>query len=133
MLGAGAVVDQDRARDDRGRCESVVSLNDSLHCVGRQNFESGALGRSGNRMGVLAHVERAIGALGAPVVADGLSDGENVGFGERPAQWRAAMPAGPKADQLPGIIEIRPTLEIVAFEPGRIDQHFLWRRLTCQG
>src|SRR5208337_2743204 len=74
MLGAGAVVDQDGARDDWGRCEAVVSLDDGLHLVGRQYFERGALGRSGNCMGVLPHVERAIGAMGAPVVADGLSD-----------------------------------------------------------
>jgi hypothetical protein len=67
------------------------------------------------------------------VVADGLGDGENVGFGERPAQRRAAMPAGAKADQLTEIIEIRLALEIFAFEPDRIDQHFLWRRLACQG
>src|SRR5208282_2180187 len=74
-----------------------------------------------------------IGALGMPVVADGLGDGENVGFGERPAERRAAMPAGAKADQLTGIIEVRLALEIFAFELGRIDQHFLWRRLACQG
>jgi hypothetical protein len=43
------------------------------------------------------------------------------------------MPAGAEADQLAGIIEIRPALEIVAFELRRIDQHFLWRRLACQG
>ena len=73
-----------------------------------------------------------IGALGMPVVADGLGDGENVGFGERPAERRAAMPAGAKADQLTGIIEIRLALEIFAFEPGRIDQHILGRRLAGQ-
>ncbi len=82
MLGARAVIDQDGARDDRGRCESVVSLDDRLHVVGRQDFERGALGRPGDRMGVLAHVERAVGALVAAVVADGLGDGQNVGFGE---------------------------------------------------
>jgi hypothetical protein len=43
------------------------------------------------------------------------------------------MPAGAEADPLAGIIEIGPTLEIVAFEAGRIDQHFLWRRLARQG
>jgi len=84
-------------------------------------------------MVVLAHVERAGGALGAPVVADGLGDGENVGFGERSAKWRAAMPAGAKADQLSGIVEIGLALVIFAFEPGWIDQHFLWRRLAGQG
>ena len=66
----------------------------------------------------------------SPVVADRLGDGKNVGFGERPAERRAAMPAGSKADELLRIVEIGPTLEIFALEPGRIDQHLLWRRLA---
>jgi len=59
--------------------------------------------------------------LGAPVVAYGLRDGENVGFGERPAEWRAAMPAGAKTDPLFGVVEIRPVLKVFAFEPGQVD------------
>jgi hypothetical protein len=43
------------------------------------------------------------------------------------------MPTSAKADQLAGIIEIRLAREIFAFEPGRIDLHFLWRRLARQG
>ena len=84
-------------------------------------------------MRVLAHIERAVGALDAPVVADGLGDGENMGFGERPVKRRAAMPAGAKGDPLFGVVEIRPALEIFAFEPGQIDQHLLGRRLAGQG
>ena len=38
---------------------------------------------AGQRVRVLAHVERAVGALAAPVVADGLGDGQDVGLGER--------------------------------------------------
>ena len=91
MLGARAVVDEDRARDHWGRCESVVSLDDGLHPVRRQDFESRALGRPGNGMVSLAHIERAIGVLGAPVVADGLGDGKNMGFGERPASGEPRM------------------------------------------
>jgi len=35
-----------------------------------------------------------------------------------------------KADQLVRVIEIGAALEIFAFEPDRIDQHLLWRRLA---
>jgi hypothetical protein len=132
MLGARAVVDEDRARDDRGRCKSAVTLDDCLHPIGRQNFERCALGRPGNRVGILAHIERAIGALGAPIVAYGLGDSQDVGFGERPAQWRATMPAGTEADELLRIVEIGPALVVFAFEPGRINQHLFGGRFAGQ-
>jgi hypothetical protein len=54
--------------------------------VGRENFQSGALGRSGQRVRVLAHVNRAGDVLTAAIVANGLGDGENVRFSERSAQ-----------------------------------------------
>jgi hypothetical protein len=57
----------------------------------------------------------------AAIVADGLRDREDMGFGERPMERRSAMPAGAEAYQLARIIEIGPTLEKFAFEPGRID------------
>ena len=38
---------------------------------------------AGEGVRVLAHVERAVDALAAAVVADGLGDGEDVGLGER--------------------------------------------------
>ena len=43
-----------------------------------------------------------------PIVADRLRDREDVRFGERAAQRRAAMTAGAEADALRGIIRIRP-------------------------
>src|SRR5215472_8308552 len=43
------------------------------------------------------------------------------------------MAAGTEADPLFGIVEIRPTFEIFAFEPRYIDQHLLGRRLAGQG
>ena len=54
-----------------------------LDAVGRQHFQGGALGRAGQGVRVLAHVERAVDALAAAVVADGLGDGQDVGLGER--------------------------------------------------
>ena len=40
------------------------------------------------------------------------------------------MPAGAEADQLGGIVQVGPALEVFAFEPGRIDQHLLRGRLA---
>ena len=44
-------------------------------------------------MRVLAHVERAVGALSAAVIADRLGDGQNVGFRECAAQRRPPVAA----------------------------------------
>ena len=63
-----------------------------LHPVGRQDLERRALGRTGQCVRVLAHVERAVRALAAPVVADRLGDGQDVGLGE--TCRAAAFPGG---------------------------------------
>ena len=82
MCLARAVVDEDGPRDDRRRRHAVVALNDGLDAIGRQDLQRGALGRTGQRVRVLAHVERAIRALAAPIVADRLGDGQDVRLGE---------------------------------------------------
>jgi hypothetical protein len=81
-------------------------------------------------MRVLAYEERTVGAVRLPIVADCLGDGEDVGFGERPMQWRAAMATGAEPDQLVRILEVGPATEIFAFKPRGIDQQFLRRRLA---
>src|SRR5262249_44888826 len=101
--------------------------------VCRQGFERGALGRPRKRMRVLAHVERAIGSLGLPVVTDRLGDRENVSLGERSAQRRAAMPAGAKPDPLLGVLEIGPALKVFASGAGQVDQHLLGAGLAASG
>ena len=85
-LVAAAVVDQNRVRDDRRRRHAVVALDDGLDAVGREHFERGALGRTGQRVRVLAQAERAVDFLAAAVIADGLGDGQDMGLGERAVQ-----------------------------------------------
>ena len=80
MRLAATVVDEDSPRDDWRRCYTVVALDDGLHPVGGQDLERGALRRSREGVRVFPHVQRAIGALAATVVADGLGDGQDVGF-----------------------------------------------------
>jgi hypothetical protein len=42
------------------RGDTIAALDDSLHAVGGQDLERGALGRPRHRVRVLAHVKRAI-------------------------------------------------------------------------
>jgi hypothetical protein len=69
---ASAVVGEDRARHDGRRRRAVVGLDDDVHAVPRQHLERRVLRRRRERVRVLAHEERAAGALGLPVVADRL-------------------------------------------------------------
>ena len=130
VILAAAIVNQNRPRDDRRRSHAVVLLNDGFHAVGRQDLERRALRGRGNRVRILAHVERAIRAVSAPVVANGLRDGQNVRFGEGAAKRRASVSAGSEADHLVGIAQIRPALKILALKPGEVDQHLFRRGLA---
>ena len=76
------VVNEDVPRDDRCRRDAVALLDDGLHCIGRQHLQCGALGRRGQGVCVLPHVEWAVDALTVPIVTNGLRNGENVRFGE---------------------------------------------------
>ncbi len=82
VVFAAAVVNDNGPRYYGRGSNAVILLNDGLDVIGGQDFERGALRRSGQRVGVLAHVERAVGSLAAPVVADGLGDGQDVRLGE---------------------------------------------------
>src|SRR4029450_10295963 len=109
---------------------------------------------------VLAHVERPLDALAAPVVADGLRDRRDVGLGERAVERRAPVSAGAEADELGRIARVRLSLVVIglgagpghpqrlpgggraprvglplvvlALEPGQVHQHRLRSRLAGQ-
>ncbi len=85
-LASLAIVDKDCPRHDRRRSHAVVLLDDGVHIIAGEDFERRALGGPGKRVRIPPHEQRAIGALQAPEVADGLGNGQNMGFGERPAQ-----------------------------------------------
>ena len=131
-IAAPAIVDEDGVRNDRRRREAVVALDHGRHVVGRQHLERGTLRRPRERVRVLAHVERTGDGLRLPVLADRLGDRQDVRLIERAAQGCSAVPAGPEADLLGGIVRIRPALEIVPFQPREINQHRLWGRLAGQ-
>jgi hypothetical protein len=70
-------------RDGRCGCHTIVLLNHCFYAVGSQNLQRGVLGRRGERVRVLAHIQWAIRALdAAPEVANRLRDRQNVSFGK---------------------------------------------------
>ena len=75
-------------------------------------------------MRILADVERTFGALdAAPEIADRLRDRQNVRLGEAAAQRRPPVSAGAETDHLVGIVQVRHTFEILAFQLGHVGQH----------
>ena len=122
VLLPAAVVDENGARDDGGGGHAVVALDDRMDFVARQDLQRRALGRRGKGVRVLAHVQRAVRAFDAPVIADGLGNGEYVGLGKAAVQRRTAVSTGAEADQLVGVAHVRPTLVILSLESGQIDQ-----------
>src|SRR6185369_13110656 len=80
VLFSRAVVDKNGARDDRRGSDAVVWLNYCLHFVGGQYLKRRTLRWTRKRMSVFSHVQRTVCALTSPVIADGLSDGENMRF-----------------------------------------------------
>src|SRR5258708_33915271 len=103
----------------RGRSNPIVTLDECLHFISGKYFQRGTLSWTGQAVSILAHIERTVDSLVAPAVADGLRNGQNMGFSERAAQGRAAMPAGPETDHLFGIFNIGPALVNFPFEAGR--------------
>jgi len=63
---AAAIVDENCARDDRRRCHAVVGLDHGIDAVRGQHLERRSLRGSGQRVGVLAHVDRAADARVPP-------------------------------------------------------------------
>src|SRR5207245_3941616 len=91
-----AVIDEDGPRDDGRRRDAAVALDDGLDAVRRQHLQSGALGRLGHSVGVLAHVERAVDPLAAAIIANRLCDRRDMSLGEGPAERSAPVAAGPE-------------------------------------
>ena len=79
---ACVVVRQDRSGDYRRRREPIAALNHDIHTVCRKHFQRGAVRRRGQRVGVLAHEDRAADIRGLAIGANGLRDGQDMRFCE---------------------------------------------------
>ncbi len=132
VRGAATVAHDHGAGHDRCRRESVLALDDRLDTVRCQHLERRVLRHRGQRMRVLAHVERTVDGVRAAVVADRLGDGEDVGRGEAAVERRAAMSARAELHTLARIRGIRPAAQEFALELGDVDQRLRRRRLASE-
>ena len=89
--------------------------------------------RPGQRVGVLADVERPVDAAAAAVLADRLGGREDVRLVERPAQRGAAVAARAERDELVRVVGVGPARVVLALEPRDVDQHLRRRRLPREG
>jgi len=100
VLGADAVVGQDRVRDHgRGRV-SVAGVDHRENVVCGKDLQDAGEGRSRERVSVDAQEQRPIDAILPPVEADRLSDRQHVGLVERVAKRRPAVAGGAEMDPL---------------------------------
>src|ERR1700684_691405 len=83
-------------------------------------------------MSVFAHEQGAADVFAAPVFADGLGDGENMGLGKRAVQAGTAMSAGSETYQLRGVGCVGLAIEIFALELTNVDQDICGRRFAGQ-
>src|SRR5271166_303790 len=119
-------------RDDRSRRYTLTLLDDRLHVIRREHGERRMLCRPGHGMSVFPHIERAVGSLPSPVVADRLGNREDVRFGEGAVEGRATMAACTEDDHLVGIAQVRTAFEVLLLKECYIYEHFLRSRFACE-
>ena len=102
-FGAALVVGKNGVGDDGGGGVAAILVDHHGHAIGGENLQRGLFGRDGERVGILAHEERAGDALLGAVFADGLRNGHDVVFGKAGVQRGAAMAGGAESDLLIGI------------------------------
>ncbi len=120
--GAAPVVGQDRVRDGgRGRV-AVRAVDEDGHLVGGENLQRGGLGRLGQGVGVGAQEEGPVGALGGPVLADGLAGGGDVVLVEGARQGRAAVARGAERHPLSRVGRVGVQRVVRRDQPGHVDK-----------
>ena len=81
-------------------------------------------------MGIFSHEERASHPLVVPILANGLRNGQNVGFGEGRIRARAPMAACAEAHKLVGVGNIGFCSVERLFEFVDVNQEFFGGRLA---
>ena len=102
----GRVVRQDRPGHRRSRRVPATRVNQHADTVRGQHLQRGHLGRLGQGVRVGAQVQRAVDALGRPVLADRLGGGQDVVLVERGRERGPAMTGGAERHPLHGIPRI---------------------------
>jgi len=77
-------------------------------------------------MGVAAQEEGPVDALEAPILCDGLADGQDVGLIEAVGQGGAPMTGGSKRDSVPGYLRIGSKGVVSSDQRGNVDKKRVW-------
>ena len=80
------IVNQNRARDDRRRRETIVRLDNGFDAIYREHFENGSLRRSGQRVRILAQVKWTSDFPASAIIADRLRNRKDVRLIKRSAK-----------------------------------------------
>ena len=130
---AGGVVDHDRPGHGRRRRVVLVALAAHGDALSDEHLDGGAPGRTGQRVGVLADVQRTGDALSGAVLHDGLGRGRDVGVVERGVQTRTTVTRGAEDDLLIRILRIGDEVVVGADDGVDIDEVFGLGRLSGAG
>ena len=103
-----AVVTQNRVGNGRSRRVRSPFRKHHLDVVGRKHFQRAGKCRLGQRVSVHSQEERPVNLLQLAVVANRLSDCEDVPLIERPVEGRAAMTGRAEDDALARVARIGP-------------------------
>ena len=95
-----------------------------------EHLERRLLGWSGQRVRVLAHVERTVDAVLPAILADGLGDRRDVRRGETAIERRSPVAAGAERDALTAVAQVGDPLEEFTLERGDVDQRSRGGRLA---
>ena len=120
--GAPPVPGQDGVRHGWRRRVFAVSRKHDVDAVGGKHLQRAGLRRHGKRMRVDAEEQRAVDCLALAVMANGLSDRENVRFVEALFERRPAMPGRAELHCLPGYRGVGRLGVIGGDEPRYVEQ-----------
>ena len=108
--GASTVVGQDGMGHGRRRCVFVVRGRHDLHAVRGEDFDRGGERGRGEGVRVESQKQRPVDALLSAVIADRLSDRQDVRLVEARVERAAAMSGGTEGDALRGDARVGPRL-----------------------
>ena len=115
------VMGQNGVGNDRGRRVAAPALDPDLHPVRREDLEGRDEGRLGEGMGVDAEKEGAGDPLGPPVLRRRLGDRQDVILVKGALVRDPPVARRPERHQLVLVGRVRVHGEIVADEPGNVD------------
>ena len=124
---------QNRQRNGRSWCKTVVLLDHRPNFIRRQNPKRGLLRRRRQRVRIHPHQHWSGDAHFRPVLTDRLGDGQNMSLVEGPRRGSPAVTTGTEADCLAGIVRVRRQLVIGAIQSRHVNQQRSGRAVPGEG